>query len=110
MPAFETSGQVTSGLTMSAGAVAAVGNTMLVGALQAVVAHRAAQADAAALDAWDRELRRARGDAAALGDLAKQAVTAMLDAEDEAAALQAEVAALRRAVAERDTAIRALAQ
>ena len=110
MVAFERPGQVTGGLTMSAAAIASVGQGLILGGLQAAVAHRAAQADAAALDAWDHELRRARGDAAALGDLAKQAVTAMLDAEDEAAALRAEVAALRRAVAERDTAIRALTQ
>ncbi len=101
---------------------AAQRSVLAVGAIGAVVAHetlfgllgavrdaRNARAEAHAYAAWDNALGEARHSAEQMGALAKAAVTAALDAQDEADALRAEVARLRRAVDQRDGVIRALA-
>lgn len=89
------------------GAVAA--NETLLGLLFAVRDARAARHEAHAYAAWEAALGDARRDAVKMGDIAKAAIVAALDAQDEAEALRVEVAQLRRAVAQREACIRALA-
>ncbi|WP_279482220.1 hypothetical protein [Aureimonas sp. SK2] len=86
-----------------------VAHQTLFGLLEAVRDARNARAEAHAYHAWDSALGEARHSAAQMGNLAKAAVEAALDAQDEADALRAEVARLRRAVDQRDDVIRSLA-
>lgn len=86
-----------------------VAHDAIFGLLGAIRDARTQRAEAHAYAAWDSALGDARHSAAQMGDLAKAAVTAALDAQDEADALRAEVARLRRAVDQRDNVIRSLA-
>ncbi|MEF2550925.1 hypothetical protein VQ042_06030 [Aurantimonas sp. A2-1-M11] len=95
---------------LATGAIAAVVmHETIFGLIDAVRAGRIAREEAAAHDAWDYALSAARHDAGQMSALAKAAVEAALDAQDEAAELRAEVGRLRRAVDQRDAVIRSLA-
>lgn len=88
---------------------AVVAHETMFGLLNAIRFSRVARQEAQAYAAWDDALGEARHNASQMGNLAKAAVSAALDAQDEAEALRAEVARLRRAVDQRDAVIRSLA-
>lgn len=94
---------------LATGAIAAVVmHETIFGLIDAVRADRIAREEAAAHGAWDLALSSARHDVEQMSALAKSAVEAALDAQDEAAEHRAEVARLRRAVDQRDAVIRSL--
>ncbi len=107
--AFTNPARVQGGVICAGAVTAIVGHQVMMGMIQSIRDGRAAKNDAVAMQAWDRALSGARNDARKLGDLAKVAVVAALDAQDEVNALRAEVARLRRSVDQRDGVIRALA-
>lgn len=107
--AFTNPHQV-QGSAMATTAIAGVVmHNVMMGMIDSIRAARIAREEAHAFHAWDSALGEARHSAAQMSDLAKAAVTMALDAQDEADALRAEVARLRRAVDQRDSVIRSLA-
>ncbi|BDA85499.1 hypothetical protein Sa4125_30410 [Aureimonas sp. SA4125] len=107
--AFTNPNQVNGSLLATGAITAIVGHNLTMGLLDGMRAARAQRADNAAMAAWDHALGEARHSAGQMTNLAKAAVGAALDAQDEAEALRAEVARLRRAVDQRDNVIRSLA-
>lgn len=107
--AFTNPHAVQSGLLTTGAITAVVGHNLMMGLIDGLRAARAGREDAHAYAAWDHALGEARHSAAQMTTIAKAAVTAALDAQDEADALRLEVAQLRRAVAQREACIRALA-
>lgn len=107
--AFTNPSRVQGSLLTTGALTAIVGHQMIFGLLDDLRAVRTQRADNAAMAAWDHALGSALHSARTMSELAKNAVSAALDAQDEAEALRVEVAQLRRAVAQRDSAIRALA-
>ena len=107
--AFTNPHQVQGSLLATGALTAVVMHQTMFGLIDAIRAGRVARQEAQAYAAWNAALGDARHDAKQMGNLAKAAVSAALDAQDEADALRAEVARLRRAVDQRDSVIRSLA-
>lgn len=106
---FTSPAQVQAGVMATGAITAVVTHNLMLGLVDGIRAARVARQEAHAFAAWDAALGDARRDAAQMGNLAKAAVEAVLDAQDEAEALRAEVARLRRSVDQREAVIRALA-
>lgn len=108
--AFTNPSRVQSGAIGVGAITGIVAHGMMMSMLDGMRAARATREDDQAMAAWDHALSSARHDARSMAALAKTAVTAALDAQHEAEDLRIEVAQLRRAVAQRDAAIRSLTQ
>ena len=106
--AFTNPHAVQSSLIGTGAITGIVIHEMTMGLINGMRTARAQRADAHAMAAWDHALGEARHSTSQMTSLAKAAIGAALDAQDEAEALRAEVAQLRRAVAQRDAVIRAI--
>ncbi len=107
--AFTNPSAVQSSLLSTGAITGLVLHNMTMGLIDGLRAARADREDAHAYAAWDHALGTARHSAAQMTTIAKAAVVAAMDAQDEADALRLEVAQLRHAVAQREACIRALA-